>query len=133
MARGAGEPAPAAADSMRRALLDRAGSHRSNGLDYQPFHWNTQYAAVLARAGRAAEARAMLEEVRAGVRAEMARVAREGGNAEDLWMSFLFDEAQVLVGLDDAEGARKALGELSAQRPFYRDYVRSDALFRQLF
>jgi tetratricopeptide (TPR) repeat protein len=133
MARGSGEADPAAADSMRRYLLRHAGQGGANGLDYQPFYWSTQYAAVLARAGRSGEARTVLEGVRARVRAEMERMRRDGGDGGDLWMSFLFDEAQVRVHLGEDAAARRALDELSAQRPFYRDYVRSDHLFRRVF
>lgn len=133
MARGAGAADHAVADSIRTLLVRRAGPRGGNGLDYQPFHWSMQYAAVLARAGRGAEARAVLEGVRAEVRAELERVRRGGGDGEDLWMSFLFDEAQVRVMLNETALARRALDELSAQRPFYREYVRNDHLFRVVF
>jgi DNA-binding SARP family transcriptional activator len=133
VARGYGRADPAVADSIRLSLLRRAGPGGPNGLEYQPFYWNTQYAAVLARAGRAQEARTVLEGVRTAIRAEMERVRREGGDGKDLWMSFLFDEAQVRVQLGETVAARRALDELSAQRPYYRDYVRSDQLFRGLF
>lgn len=133
MARGWGDANPAAADSLRNRLLRHAGPGEANGLDYQPFHWSTQYAAVLARAGRAEEARMLLEAARAAVREEMERVRRAGADGEDLWMSFLFDEAQVRVQLGETAAARRALDELSVQRPYYRDYVRSDHLFRSVF
>jgi len=132
MARGHGVADPGTADSLRRELLRRAGAGDASGLDYPPFHWTAMYAAVLARAGRTGEAAVVLDQVRSGVRAEMQRVRRQGGDGEDLWISFLFDDAHVRVQMGDAAGARRALDELSAQRPYYRDYVRSDHLFRAL-
>lgn len=133
-ARGAGSPDTAAAAAVRRRL--EAGippeTADSVGLNYQPIHWQVQYAAVLARAG--ATARAHQELARAAERARTPQ-ARNGGEtqANDNQVSFRFDEAQVLLLLGDRAGARRALDDVSERLPFHRGFIRNEAIFRELF
>lgn len=134
-ARGLGAPDTAAAAALRRRLdgdypPDRADSV---GMNYQPTYWQTQYAAVLARAGAASRARGELEQAHRHILQRLGEARRRGQPSDDDWVSFRFDEAQVLLLLGDSIGARQALDDLLARRKYYRGYVQNEALFRPLF
>ncbi|HYR07003.1 MAG TPA: hypothetical protein VEQ60_04530, partial [Longimicrobium sp.] len=125
----------AAAAALRRRLDGDFPRNRADsvGMTYQPTYWQTQYAAVLARAGAEARAREELELARRHVRWRLDEARRHGQPSDDDWVSFRFDEAQVLLLLEDSTGARRALDDLLARRKYYRGYVENETLFRTLF
>ncbi|HEU0013628.1 MAG TPA: BTAD domain-containing putative transcriptional regulator [Longimicrobium sp.] len=134
-ARGAGPADTVAAASVRRRLEAAVPPEKSDsvGLDYQPIHWQVLHAAVLARAGAAARARRELGEARRRTQDRLDAAARRGARSDDNWISFRFDEAQVLQLLGDSTGARQALADIGRRRPHHRAFIRNEAVFRGLF
>jgi DNA-binding SARP family transcriptional activator/TolB-like protein len=107
------------------AELDRlypAGRARDEGSPYEPLYRRMAAAAVLARAGAADSARAVVARLRARAAAD-----------PELRIPLMYDEAYVAVFLGDRAGARRLLDAYLAERPALRAYVARDAVFRDLF
>jgi DNA-binding SARP family transcriptional activator len=92
------------------------------GRNYARVYRRMLYAAVLGRAGARLRARAEMEGARALI----------DPSNEPEGISFLYDQAHVLLFMGDTVGAKRALAELVRQRPQYRRFVESDYLFRAL-
>ncbi|HEU0016510.1 MAG TPA: BTAD domain-containing putative transcriptional regulator [Longimicrobium sp.] len=106
------------------AELDRlypSARARAEGHSYSPLFRRAVVAAVLARAGRADSARAVL-----------ARVRDQTAHDPELRVSLLFDEARVAVLLDDRTKARKLLNDYVKALPCVHPYLTRDRLFREL-
>ncbi len=116
------DPARAWALVAELSRLDPDGRARDAGRPYSPLYRQAAVAAVLARAGAADSARAVL-----------ARLHRQAGNRPELRLPLLYDEAYVLLLLGDRAGARRRLDEYLAERPSLRAYVARDVFFRELF
>lgn len=94
---------------------------RRDNRAYTPVHREMMFAAVLARAGRADSARAILERSRARVDPSSERGA-----------SFAYDEAYVWLNLGDTVRARRALGEITTRRPHLREWLSREPVYRRL-
>ncbi|HEX6748256.1 MAG TPA: BTAD domain-containing putative transcriptional regulator [Longimicrobium sp.] len=112
---------PAAAWRLVAELdrMDPPGRARSLGRAYSPVYRRMVAAAVLARAGAADSARAIV-----------ARARREAGADPELGASLDYDEAYVRLLLADTAGARLLLERVAAYRPALRPYLARDPLFR---
>jgi DNA-binding SARP family transcriptional activator/TolB-like protein len=95
---------------------------RDEGLPYEPLYRRMVAAAVLARAGQADSARAVVARLRAQAAAD-----------PELRTPLLYDEAYVALFLGDRAGARRLLDRYLAERPAFRASVARDAVFRDLF
>jgi TolB-like protein len=117
-------PDPARAWALLAELerLDPPGRAAEEGRGYSPAYRRAAVAAVLARVGHADSARAVL-----------ARARTEAAASADSRVSFLYDEAYVVLLLGDRAGARRLLDAYLAARPELRAYVTRDAAFRTLF
>jgi hypothetical protein len=107
------------------AELDRlypAARARDDGMPYEPLYRRMVAAAVLARAGQADSARAVVAPLRAQAAAD-----------PELRIPLLYDEAYVALFLGDRAGARRLLDRYLAERPAFRASVARDAVFRDLF
>jgi DNA-binding SARP family transcriptional activator/TolB-like protein len=107
------------------AELDRlypAARARDDGYPYEPLYRRMLAAAVLARAGQADSARAVVARLRAQAAAD-----------PELRLPLLYDEAYVALFLGDRAGARRLLERYLAERPAFRASVARDAAFRDLF
>jgi hypothetical protein len=107
------------------AELDRLvppAAARDAGRPYSPLYRRAAVAAVLARAGAADSARAVLGRLRS-----------QAAATDELRIPLLYDEAYVLLLLGDRAGARRLLDRYLAARPSFRAYVARDVLFRDLF
>ncbi|HEU0298756.1 MAG TPA: hypothetical protein VFR37_04860, partial [Longimicrobium sp.] len=107
------------------AELDRmypAARARDEGFPYEPLYRRMLAAAVLARAGQADSARAVVARLRAQAAAD-----------PELRTPLLYDEAYVALFLGDRAGARRLLDRYLAERPAFRASVARDAVFRDLF
>lgn len=107
------------------AELDRlypAARARDDGRPYEPLYRRMVAAAVLARAGQADSARAVVAQLRALAAAD-----------PELRIPLLYDEAYVALFLGDRAGARRLLDRYLAERPAFRASVARDAVFRDLF
>jgi tetratricopeptide (TPR) repeat protein len=103
-------------------LLDPADRAAAAGRRYWPIHRQMLAAAVLARAGDADSARAVLAR---------ARILIGGDN--DLRLSYLYDEAVVRLLCGEDARAVSLLSAYLAERPFLRTYVANDLFFRKLW
>jgi TolB-like protein len=102
--------------------LDPPAAARDAGRPYSPLYRRAAVAAVLARAGAADSARAVLGRLRG-----------QAAASDELRLPLLYDEAYVLLLLGDRAGARRLLDRYLAARPSFRAYVARDVLFRDLF
>ncbi|HEU0012815.1 MAG TPA: BTAD domain-containing putative transcriptional regulator [Longimicrobium sp.] len=102
--------------------LDPPARAVEEGRLYSPVYRRVSAAAVLARAGAADSARAVL-----------ARARVEAAAAADTRVSFLYDEAYVALLLGDRAAARRLLDAYLAERPQLRESVLRDPAFRGLF
>ena len=119
---GTADTAAAAAMLARLDQLDPPEALLKKGRNYARVYRHMLFAAVLARAGAPARAR---QEV------ALARSLLDPRNGDEP-VSFLYDQAHVLLFLGDSAGAQRALADLVRQRPQYRRYIESDYLFRRL-
>jgi len=119
----ASRPDPALAWSLAAELdrLDPAAHAREEGRAYSPLYRRAAVAAVLARAGAADSARAVL-----------ARTRLQAAPDTELRIPFLLDEAYATLLLGDRAGARRLLDAYLAERPAFRPYLARDVLFRDL-
>lgn len=101
--------------------LDPPERARSTGRAYSPLYRRALVAAVLARAGAADSARALLARTRAAAERD-----------RDAQLSLNYDEAYVRLWLGEREVARRLLDELTAARPALRSFIARDPLFRDL-
>ncbi|HWK88631.1 MAG TPA: hypothetical protein VNP72_01500, partial [Longimicrobium sp.] len=117
--------APDAAAAVRLlAELDRMDPPeraRREGRAYTPLFRQAVAAAVVARAGNADSARAML-----------ARARRAASADPELRISLAYDEAYVYHVLGQPDSARALLRWMYTRRPSVRDYAARDPLFRTL-
>lgn len=101
--------------------LDPPARAQSEGRAYAPLFRRAVAAAVLARAGAADSARAML-----------ARARREAERDADLATSLAYDAAYVHRELGEPDSARALLEWAFTRRPQMRDFASRDPLFRGL-
>jgi DNA-binding SARP family transcriptional activator/TolB-like protein len=116
-------PDPAGAARIVRELdaMDPPEKARLAGNGYAPVYRNMMVAIVLARAGQGDSARAI-----------MARAREQVERDPELRTSFLYDEARLHLLLGDRDRAVSALRSYLGARPFLRQYVARDILFRDL-
>jgi TolB-like protein len=100
--------------------LDPPGRAAAEGRAYTPLYRPMVAAAVSARAGEVARARAVLARTRALA------------TTPDLRLSLDYDEAYLRLLLGERDSARARLDEMLAARPWLRPYVARDPLFRGL-
>ena len=119
----AARPDPALAWALAAELdrLDPAAHARDEGRGYSPLYRRAAVAAVLARAGAADSARAVL-----------ARTRLQAAPDTELRIPFLLDEAYATLLLGDPAGARRLVDAYLAERPAFRPYLARDVLFRDL-
>jgi DNA-binding SARP family transcriptional activator/TolB-like protein len=117
-------PVPAQAWALVAELdrLDPPARAAAEGRGYARLYRRAAVAAVLARAGEADSARAVL-----------ARARGEAEGSPDSRIFFLYDEAYVTLLLGDRAGARRLLDAYLAAHPQLRPTVTRDAAFRGLF
>ena len=110
----------AAAALLREAeALDPSEQARRDNRAYTPVHREMMFAAVLARAGMADSARAIVERSRGRV-----------DPSSELWASFAYDEAYVWLNLGDRVRALRALREITTRRPHLRDWLSREPVYR---
>ncbi|HEX6369167.1 MAG TPA: BTAD domain-containing putative transcriptional regulator [Longimicrobium sp.] len=116
-------PDPARAWALVAELdrLDPAPRAQEEGRRYSPLYRRAAVAAVLARAGAADSARAVL-----------ARARQQAGSTPELHLPLLLDEAYVTLLLGDRAGARRLVDAYLAQSPEMRPNLSRDILFRDL-
>jgi hypothetical protein len=117
-------PDPAGAWALLAELdrLDPPARAAQEGRGYARVYRQAAVAAVLARAGAADSARAVL-----------ARAREEAGADLDARVSFLYDEAYATLLMGDRAGARRLIEAYLAARPELREYVARKAALRSLF
>jgi len=101
--------------------MDPPERARGDGRPYTPLFRQAVAAAVVARAGHADSARAML-----------ARARRAAGGDPELRTSLAYDEAYVRLVLGEPDTARALLAWTLAHRPAVRPFAARDPLFRAL-
>ena len=116
-------PDPARAWALMAELdrLDPPARAAGEGRAYARVYRQAVVAAVLARAGNADSARAVLARAREG--------AAESGDSR---VAFLYDEAFATLLLGDSAGARRLLDTYVRARPELRPYVAREPVFRGL-
>ena len=112
---------PAEAWAVMRAVerVDPPATARAEGRTYTPAYRLALVAALLARAGEADSARAVLARARRIVRGDDA-------------VSLDYDEAYVRLVLGEREAARRLLDGVLARRPALRPFAARDPLLREL-
>lgn len=121
---GSQAPDPALARALAGELerVYPSAQARADGRAYTPAYRLALQAAVLARAGQADSARAVL-----------ARAQRAVGSDSALRLSLMYDEAIVRSLMGDQDRARALLREVLARRPTLRAFAERDPLLRTLF
>jgi serine/threonine-protein kinase len=116
----AGTPPADSAWRLVAALerLDPPAVARAAGRGYSPLYRRMVAAAVSARAGDGARARAEAERAR-----------RAAGDDAELRLSLRYDDAYLRLALGDTAGARAELDAYAAARPALREYLARDPLF----
>jgi DNA-binding SARP family transcriptional activator/TolB-like protein len=119
----AARPDPDAAWSVEAELerMDPPERARAEGRAYSPIYRQALVAAVLARAGAADSARALL-----------ARARRAAAADPDLGLSLDYDEACARLALGEQAEARRLLSHMLAARPALRPFLERDPLVRGL-
>jgi DNA-binding SARP family transcriptional activator/TolB-like protein len=102
--------------------LDPPARAAAVGRAYAPIYRQASAGIVIARAGNAERARAVL-----------ARVQLDAAADPQSRVSLIYDEARLLLFLGDRVGARARLDVYLAQRPDLRDFVTRDPAFAPLF
>jgi DNA-binding SARP family transcriptional activator/TolB-like protein len=117
-------PDPARAWALVAELdrLDPPARATEEGRGYARVYRQAAVAAVLARAGAADSARAML-----------ARAREHASGHPDSRVSFLYDEAYATLLMGDSAGARRLIDAYLRARPELREYVARKAALRSLF
>lgn len=115
-------PDPAAAWALVATLdsLDPPAVARAAGRDYSPLYRRAVAAAILARAGEADSARAVVRRLHALA------------DNDDVRLSLAYDEAYIRLLLGEREAARRLLDEVVARRPALAEFRARDPLFRDL-
>jgi DNA-binding SARP family transcriptional activator/TolB-like protein/tetratricopeptide (TPR) repeat protein len=101
--------------------MDPPARARGEGRDYQPVYRRLAAAALSARAGDTARARA-----------ELARARRDAAGSPAVSVPMGYDEAYLLLLLGDGAAARARLDAWLAAYPSMRESIARDPLFREL-
>ena len=120
---GAGPPDPRGAWKLVEELdqMDPPARARAAGRAYFPLYRRMAAARVLARAGHADSARAVVRRVR-----------EAAGSDPDLVVPLLYDRAYVHLLLGERDSAVLALEEYLRSKPRLRDYLAADVQLRAL-